>query len=109
MDTTVPVQTDVALPVKPSDHVFSLKTPCPYCGGRITFRATGWVQEDDGSWSAESGDMECSSEPDIATAEWHNWVAVHGDNDFGDAWHRLHDGIIAVLHDKVRFKLDEEG
>jgi len=90
---------------RPADHTFRMKKPCPYCGGKITFRATGWVQEDDGTWAADMGDMECSNEPGIDSDEWDEWNAEHGAHDYNDAWRRHYEGIIAALHRRVRFPL----
>lgn len=90
------------------DKVFRMKNPCPYCGGKISFKATGWVQEDDG-WAADMGDVYCDSEPDIDSDEWDDWCSLHGDHDFREAWHRRHDAILAYLKRNVRFQMDDDG
>lgn len=97
------------VPVRPTDHLFRMKNPCPYCGGKITFRATGWVQEEDGTWSADMGDLECSTEPDIDSDEWWDWHHSHGSHDYGDAWHRRQEAVIAALRKRVRFQMDDDG
>lgn len=86
-----------------SDKTFGWKPPCPYCGGKITFRASGWVEEADGTWTATDGDIECSTEPDIDSRVWQEWSDNHGGYDWGDKWHQLQERIIAALRRKVRF------
>jgi hypothetical protein len=91
-----------------SSRVFRFNLPCPYCGGKVLFRATAWVQEDDGTWAADSGDLECDSEPAIDLPEWHEWNNAHGSMDYGEAWHRYHEGAVAALKRKVRFDMDHD-
>lgn len=90
----------------PADKVFQWGQPCPYCGGKITAQCEGWVEEDDGTWSADMIHMDCSSEPDIDSDEWDQWCADHGDGDYCDAWHRLSERILAVMRRKFRFIME---
>lgn len=87
-------------------HTFTLTRPCPYCGGKISVRATGWTQQEDGSWAADMIDMECDTEPAIGSPDWPNWSDIHGDFDYCAAWHSLHDAVIAMLKRRVRFDLN---
>ncbi len=88
----------------PADKTFELKKPCPYCGGKITVRATAWEEEPDG-WVATSLDIDCDKEPDIDGPEWPEWSSAHGDGDYCEAWHQLHEAAIAALKRRVRFEM----
>ena len=63
----------------PEDKEFKFKGLCPYCGGDLTYRCNGHEQEDDGTWIADSFDVECSTEPDMEDEEWEYWLDQHSD------------------------------
>lgn len=88
----------------PAGRTFDLTKPCPYCGGKIAVRATAWEEEDDG-WVATSLDIDCDKEPDIDSREWPEWSSVHGDGDYCEAWHQLHEAALAELKRRVRFEM----
>lgn len=63
----------------PEDKEFKFKALCPYCGGNLTYTANGWEEDDECRWMADSFDMQCSSEPDIESEEWEEWLRLHSD------------------------------
>lgn len=52
---------------------------CPYCGDGLTAEITGEYEEDDGTRVIDEIMMECDSEPDLDSRDWHEWLAVHSD------------------------------
>lgn len=62
-----------------SDTKFKFRKLCPYCKGNLTYRVTGWVQDDFGLWSADLIECDCSTMPDI-----------EGDSDVFNEWVRRH-------------------
>ena len=89
-----------------SDKVFGIKSPCPYCGGKITASANAWEEDDEGNFYATDLDISCSNEPDIDDEEaWKNWDIEHGRGDDNEAWHQLHERIVRSMKAKVRFNL----
>lgn len=58
---------------------FKFKCLCPYCGGDLTYRCDGWVEDDNGQWMVDSMTSECSTEPDIESDEWEDWFSNHSD------------------------------
>jgi hypothetical protein len=91
--------------IAPTDRLFRIKSPCPYCGGEITVSANAWEQDDDGSWYATDLDVNCSNEPSIDSPKWPAWDAEHGRNDYSEAWHQLHERIVRALRSKVCFNI----
>jgi hypothetical protein len=61
------------------DKEFKFKGLCPYCQGDLTYRCNGWEQDENGLWMADSFDMECSTEPDMESEEWEDWMDNHSD------------------------------
>lgn len=61
------------------DKEFKFKNLCPYCKGNLTYRCNGWEQDDNGLWMADSFDMECSTEPDMESDEWEDWMQQHSE------------------------------
>lgn len=61
------------------DKEFKFKKLCPYCNGDLTYRCNGWEQDDNGLWMADSFDLECSTEPDMESEEWEEWMQQHSD------------------------------
>jgi len=59
---------------------FKFKGLCPYCNGDLTYRVNGWERQEDGTWKADSFDtVECSSEPNMDSKEWEDWMNQHSD------------------------------
>lgn len=89
-----------------SDKVFGIKSPCPYCGGKITASANAWEEDEDKLFFATALDISCSNEPDIDDEEaWRSWDMEHGRGDDNEAWHQLHERIVRSMKAKVRFNL----
>lgn len=89
-----------------SDKVFGIKSPCPYCGGKITASANAWEEDDEGRFYATDLDISCSNEPDLDDEEaWKSWDIEHGRGDYNEAWHQLHERIVRSMKAKVRFNL----
>lgn len=65
--------------IVPEDKEFKFKGLCPYCQGDLTYRCNGWEQDENGLWMADSFDMECSTEPDMESEEWEDWMDNHSD------------------------------
>ena len=61
------------------DKEFKFKGLCPYCGGDLTYHCEGWEQDDDGTWLADCMQSECSTEPDMDSEEWEDWMSQHSD------------------------------
>lgn len=61
------------------DKEFKFKNLCPYCKGNLTYRCNGWEQDENGLWMADSFDMECSTEPDVESDEWEDWMQQHSE------------------------------
>lgn len=98
----------VVLVVDP-DKVFGIKSPCPYCGGKITASANAWEEDEDKLFFATDLDISCSNEPDVDNdEEWHNWNLEHGRGDYNEAWHQLHERIVRSMKAKVRFYLQND-
>jgi hypothetical protein len=91
------------------DKEFGVKSPCPYCGGKITAIANAWEEDEDKLFFATDLDISCSNEPDLdKEEEWHNWNVEHGRGDDNEAWHRLYERILRSMKAKVRFNLQNE-
>jgi hypothetical protein len=89
-----------------TDKEFTIKSPCPYCKGKITAIACAWEEDNDGTGYATDVELFCSNEPDLDEEEaWDSWDLEHGRGDNGDAGHHLHERIIASLKAEFRFKL----
>ena len=56
------------------DKEFKFKGLCPYCNGDLTYRCNGWEQDEHGLWMADTFDVECSTEPDMDSEEWEDWM-----------------------------------
>jgi len=66
--------------IVPETKEFKFKGLCPYCKGDLTYTANGWEQDDNGLWTADSFDMECSTEPDMEDEdEWDDWFNNHSE------------------------------
>lgn len=52
---------------------------CPYCDTKLTAQFDGWVQEDDGTWIADSMMLECETEPDVYDDAYDDWLVTHTD------------------------------
>jgi hypothetical protein len=65
--------------IVPEDKEFKFKGLCPYCQGDLTYRCNGWELDENGLWMADSFDMECSTEPDMESEEWEDWMDNHSD------------------------------
>lgn len=63
----------------PEDKEFKFKKLCPYCKGDLTYRCNGWEQDDNGLWMADSFDVDCSTEPDMESEEWEDWMQQHSE------------------------------
>lgn len=63
----------------PADKTFTFKGLCPYCKGDLTYHTEGWEQQDDGTWTANCLQSDCSTEPPIESDEWEDWFAGHSD------------------------------
>jgi hypothetical protein len=61
------------------DKEFKFKNICPYCSGDLTYVANGWEQDENDFWKADCFDMECSSEPNVESEEWEDWMRQHSD------------------------------
>lgn len=70
----------------PSNHVFTLPTPCPICGDKVSAMVNTFHQKPDGTWTASEIETQCESEPpppdsddndDPDWLEWDNWYANH--------------------------------
>lgn len=78
---------------------YPLRSPCPYCGAKLTMSINATEQQDDGTWAVTDMDIQCASEPDIDEpgGKWDNWSADHGQRDFCEAWHDLHERLVRNL------------
>jgi len=91
----------------PHKHRFSFTAPpCPYCGKKLVAEVDEWTQEPDGSWTAQTLDITCTSEPDIDGDEWEGWWAGHS-QDYCQGWHGIHDRLIAYLKRTTRFDMGD--
>jgi len=62
----------------PEDKEFRFKKLCPYCKADLTYRANGWVQDEQGYWKADSFDMDCHSMPqNFKSVKWDDWMELH--------------------------------
>lgn len=52
---------------------------CPYCDADLVCRPEAWTEQDDGTWAATESGLECCAEPEIDSAEWDEWLAIHTD------------------------------
>lgn len=100
-------QQTIQLRVVEDDHVLKLKTPCPYCGGKLTARAEGWEEAEKGLAIATELQLTCETEPDISRDRaWNNWWLTHGAVDHGDKWALLKERIakrLAAIGLRYRF------
>ena len=62
-----------------SSAVFKFRKLCPYCKGDLTYRVTGWVEDDFGLWCADLIECDCSTMPDLEgdTQTFNTWVKRH--------------------------------
>lgn len=81
---------------------------CPYCGTKLTANFTGWTQNDDGSWSADSMDLVCETGPDIDSEDWDFWFESHSDLPYVYLL-PVEERIKAWLNERYRFDLPNEG
>lgn len=59
---------------------YTFKNACPYCGGDVEARETGWTHEDDGTETVDSIDADCQTMPrDTDSEEWEEWMEIHSD------------------------------
>lgn len=66
--------------IVPEDKEFKFKNICPYCTRDLTYTCTGWEQDDNELWMADSFDCECSNTPsDMESDEWEEWLQQHSD------------------------------
>lgn len=86
---------------------YSLKRPCPYCGGKLKMSINGCELDEATGWIATELDINCDTEPDIDGPDWEGWWADHS-HDFCERWHDLHEQLVAnlkfthrVLHDNA--------
>ena len=66
-DKTIEIPVDVAV--------------CPYCHTKITISPDGWLKEDDGSWTCDSFNSWCETEPDMEADSdvWEAYLQTHSD------------------------------
>ncbi len=83
---------------------FKFRKLCPYCEGNLTYKATEWEKQDDGTWVATSFDSECSSEPDIESDEWEEWMNIHSDMPYVNQL-PVDMAVKEYIEKKYRFKL----
>ena len=68
------------LQLLPTDAVIDVPADvavCPYCQAPLSITFTAWEQQEDGSWAADELSCDCTTEPDIDTAEWPAWMKQH--------------------------------
>lgn len=86
---------------------YPIKSPCPYCGGKLVLSGiNGAEQDDDGTWIATDLDINCTTEPDIDGPEWEGWWQDHSAHDFCQAWHDLHERLVRNLRRHCRVSYD---
>ena len=88
---------------------YPLKSPCPYCGGKLVLSGINGAEEaDDGTWVATNLDINCMTEPDIDGPEWEGWWQDHSAHDFCQGWHDLHERVVASLKRTHRVSHDNK-
>ena len=77
---------------------------CPYCKTPLHAQANGWIQRDDGTWQADTIDLDCETEPDIDGPDWEDWFARHSDMPYV---HMLpvQQKVVAWLADRFDFEM----
>lgn len=81
---------------------YPLKSPCPYCGGKLVLSGINECQQaEDGTWIATQLDINCLTEPNIDGPKWEGWWRDHS-SDFCQAWHDLHERIVRNLKHHFR-------
>ena len=87
-----------------TDHVLPLKVPCPICGDRLTARFESWSMDPDGSWLADSLELQCVSEPSIDDAVWEDWHEWHFRTPYID-WLPVNEMVLAAVNKVFRFRM----
>jgi len=88
--------TPLAKQLAPRGKVFRFRKPaCPHCAQPMLAQVTGWVQEPDGTWAADSIDIRCSSE---------RCDAQVGPNDHQGTWQPVIDAILKGINARYYFK-----
>lgn len=88
---------------------YTLKAPCPYCGGKLRMSINGAELDSEfgTGWFATDLDINCDTEPDMAgpKVNWDNWWADHS-HDFCEKWHDLHERVVRSLKRTHRISYD---
>jgi len=84
---------------------FKFKGLCPYCGGNLTYVAFGWEQDENGLWAADSFDVECSTEPNMDSEEWEDWMQQHSDMPYVNQL-PVDKAVEAWIKERYRFNLE---
>lgn len=86
------------------DREFKFKNLCPYCQGNLTYRCTGWEEDDNGAWMADTIDSDCSTMPDFDSEEWEEWFNQHSDMPYVYQL-PVDERVKAFINSKYRFEL----
>ena len=79
---------------------------CPYCGKKLTAAFTGWEQTVDGSWIANTVELDCEGEPDIEsdTEAFDEWLGEHTYMPYV-YWLPVTELVTKWINSKYRFKI----
>jgi len=88
-----------------SDGEFIFPKLCPYCGGDLLYRGTGWIEDERGQWKVDMMDCECSTMPDFDDEEWDDWMNNHSEMPYV---HQLSvdQAVIKWINARYRFAVD---
>ena len=76
---------------------------CPICGSEIVLSEVGGLELDDnGEWIATEITLECTSEPDIDSDGWNDWLNSHYQTPYID-WLPLEQKILKVVRTRYYF------
>jgi hypothetical protein len=89
------------------NHKFKFKNLCPYCKGNLTYEANGWEQDDNGLWMADSFDMECSTEPEMGSQEWEDWLSNHSEHPYIYQL-PVDERVKEHINENYRFKIEDD-
>jgi hypothetical protein len=89
------------------NHTFTFMNLCPYCEGDLSYTPDSWVQNEDGTWSADNFDVSCSTEPEICSKDWQDWFNNHSDMPYVNQM-PIDEKVYAFIKKNYRFKMDNQ-
>ena len=83
---------------------------CPICkSGIVITDINEWEETDDGTWRVSDGGVliNCTSEPDIDSEDWHGWMNGHWSMPYVD-WLPVCESVLEWLDANYRFEMERE-